>query len=448
MNINCKLLMCVGLQVSALTAMAVPEIRSGSVSMVQDSGRKVTITYTLDDAPAVVTVDILTNGVPLTGAMLQGQLTGAINRKVQPGTHTISWRPRADGRIAKMRNWAEDAEVVVTAWPTNAPPTWMVVDLTKEDSVEFYPDESWFPEPMTNLVYKTDKLVMRKIPAANIIWRLGSPNPVGNSSYLELGRQGDGATPFEIPRPVMLTEDYYMGIFEVTQAQYAHLKNLPTQSWADDTRPVANVRWSQELRGSDTEHSFWPTQEHQVSSDGFLGLLRARCGGIEFDLPTEAQWEIACRAGEMTAFNNGCDVWTNLVEVNEIAWTTSNAVKQTHSVGLLKPNRWGLYDMHGNVREWTLDLTITTWTGGIKITDQDKYDAFLAYSSCRNLMVDPAGPADARENVEDGSEASIVKGGSYNESPDKCRSASRVYSARNSRGQHTGFRLCCPAAIP
>jgi formylglycine-generating enzyme required for sulfatase activity len=449
-NMNLKIMTVMLCAAFSMSVLAVPEIREGSVSMVQDASRKVTITYTLDTAPAVVTVDILTNGVPLTGAMLQGRLTGAINCKVEPGTHTVSWRPRADDRIVKERDWAENAKAVVTAWPTNAPPTWMVVDLTKEDAVEFYPDESWFPEPMTSRVYKTDKLVMRKIPAANVIWRLGSPNAVGNSDYLELGRAADGATPNELSRPVMLTEDYYIGIFEVTQAQYARLKSLPTQSWTDDdTRPISNVRWKNELRGTETEQYFWPTRGHAVAPSSFMGLLRNRAGGVEFDLPTEAQWEIACRAGEMAAYNNGCDVWTNIVEVNEVAWTKTNAVGKTHSVGSLKPNRWGLYDMHGNVREWTLDLTITTWTGGIKITDQEQYNAFLAYSKCRDLMVDPIGPAVARENVTDGTEQSIVKGGSYNDNPDKARSAARVFYGRNASAyQYTGFRLCCPAAIP
>ena len=442
-------MMSVLLSVAAtFTGWAIPEIRQGSVSMVQDASRKITITYTLDTAPAVVTVDILTNGVPLTGAMLQGQLTGAINRKVQPGTHTISWRPRADERIAKMRNWAEDAEVVVTAWPTNAPPTWMVVDLTKEDSVEFYPDESWFPEPMTNRIYKTDKLVMRKIPAANVIWRLGSYyyGVISGVSYGEYGRQGH-----ESIRPVMLTEDYYIGVFEVTQAQYANMKALPTQTWTDDpTRPVGNVRWKNEIRCTGNIHYFWPRDGHAVSPTSFMGLLRSHACGIQFDLPTEAQWEIACRAGEMAAFNNGCVMYTNVVLVNEVAWTANNAAEGydepcSHPVGLKKPNRWGLYDMHGNAVEYCLDLCPSTSPGNLS---EEAAAAHVAYVTNKDLVIDPVGPQDASDGSTNGGERSIGKGGSYQLTPNYARAAYRYNPYRWSVGQQNGFRLCAPASIP
>jgi formylglycine-generating enzyme required for sulfatase activity len=428
----------------SMSVLAVPEIREGSVSMVQDASRKVTITYTLDTAPAVVTVDILTNGVPLTGAMLQGRLTGAINCKVEPGTHTVSWRPRADDRIVKERDWAENAKAVVTAWPTNAPPTWMVVDLTKENAVEFYPDESWFPEPMTSRVYKTDKLVMRRISAANKIWTLGSYQygSVGGKNYGEFGRSDN-----ETARPVMLTDDYYIGVFEVTQAQYAHIKALPAQSWTDDsTLPVGNVRWKQELRCTGNVHYFWPRDGHAVSDTSFMGLLRARTGNIQFDLPTEAQWEIACRAGEGAAFNNGCMMHTNVVLVDEVAWVSNkNEVVRLHPVGLKKPNRWGLYDMHGNVSEYCLDLfPVKSPTGLSSAATQ----AHKAYFSNTDLIVDPVGPQDASGGLTSGEERSIAKGGAFNLLSNYARSACRYNPQRWYAEQKEGFRLCCPAAIP
>ena len=79
---------------AAVTVQAIPEIREGSVSVAQDSGRNVQISYTLDGAPAVVTVDVRTNGVSMSGAMLQGYVSGAVNRRVEPGTHVITWLPR------------------------------------------------------------------------------------------------------------------------------------------------------------------------------------------------------------------------------------------------------------------------------------------------------------------------------------------------------------------
>ena len=447
---NARLLFCMVAASCALVALAIPEIREGSVTMTQADDRTVTISYTLDGAPAIVTVDILTNGVPLTGALLKGRLTGDFNRKVAPGAHAVTWNPSLDQRLAGDRRWTDCAKAVVTAWPTNAPPTWMVVDLRVANSIEFYPDESWFPEPVTSDIYKTDLLVMRKIPAANVIWRIGSPNPVSHSDYMEYGRQADGASPNEIAHPVMLTEDYYIGVFEVTQGQYKHLKSLPTVSWTGDTLPVGNVRWCQELRGSCPAY-FWPTEGHKVDSTKFLGLLRAHACNIEFDLPTEAQWEIACRAGEMAAFNNGTTLHTNTVGVAEVAWTPDNAAEgyeapQVHPVGLKKPNRWGLYDMHGNVVEWCLDLYASNVPD---ISDEDEKAAHVAYAQCRELMVDPVGPTTSSDKGRtDGGERSVAKGGSYSLDASYARSARRYNPNRWGAGQASGFRLCCPACIP
>lgn len=446
---NRKMISCLAFAVSTLTAAAIPEIRKGSVSMEQDSGRTVNISYTLDNAPAVITVDIRTNGVALTGALLQGRLSGAVNRKVEPGTHAISWQPDGDPRISGDRDWSSSATVVVTAWPTNSLPTWMVVDLTKENAVEFYPDESWFPEPVTSRVYKTDKLVMRKIPAANVIWRLGSfyHGIIDEKQYWEYGRNS-----VEVARPVMLTEDYYIGVYEVTQAQYAHIKKLPSMDWTDDsTLPAVNVRWKQELRATGNVHYFWPTQGHDVAPTSFMGLMREHTGGIAFDLPTEAQWEIACRAGEMAAFNNGCMTHTNAVLVNEVAWTSNNSAEgytenRIHPVGLKKPNRWGLYDMHGNACEWCLDLCPYLSTSDDLVADSAEEHA--AYLANTDLVVDPVGPLVAGDGRIDGGERSIVKGGAFNLEPNYARSAYRYNPGRWGGGQRYGFRLCAPAAIP
>ena len=431
---NARLLfLCLATAVFTLASPAVPEIRDGTVSMEQGVDRTVTIRYTLDNGPAIITVDILTNGVPLTGALLQGRLAGDINRKVASGTHEILWRPNEDERIAGDARWAESAVARVTAWPTNAPPTWMVVDLTTQDSVEFYPDETWFPKPITDDLYKTDRLVMRKIPAANVIYRIGSPAN-------ENGRQGDSANPNEIAHQVMLTSDYYIGVYEVTQAQYKHLKSLPSVDQLGDTIAVGNVRWRQELRGA----KFWPTDGHEVAANSFMQLMRTHACGIEFDLPTEAQWEIACRADEPAAFNNGCIDYADADGVAEVAWTSANA-SQMQPVGLKKPNRWGLYDMHGNAVEWCLDLYAST---NPSIEDADAKAAHIAYAKNTGLLVDPVGPAVAADEKTTGAERGIAKGGSFGLSSDVARAARRYNPARWSAGQGSGFRLCCPACLP
>ena len=106
---------------SALAAAALPEIREGSVTMTQADDRTVTISYTLDGAPAIVTVDIHTNGVPLTGALLKGRLTGDFNRKVAPGVHAVTWNPSLDQRIAGDRRWTDCATTAFRC-KSRAPP--------------------------------------------------------------------------------------------------------------------------------------------------------------------------------------------------------------------------------------------------------------------------------------------------------------------------------------
>jgi formylglycine-generating enzyme required for sulfatase activity len=272
---------------------------------------------------------------------------------------------------------------------------------------------------MTSRVYKTDKLVMRKIPAANVIWTLGSYQygSVGGKNYGEFGRSDN-----ETARPVMLTDDYYIGVFEVTQAQYAHLKTLPAQSWTDPTLPVGNVRWKQELRCTGNTHYFWPRDGHAVSGTSFMGAMRNHACNIQFDLPTEAQWEIACRAGEMAAYNNGCMLNTDTVLIDEVAWVSNkNESVRLHPVGLKKPNRWGLYDMHGNLFEWTLDH-------------------YAEYETAEGVLDDPCGAATDSSNTN----KRTTRGGSYLLKPTYSRCAKRYEGTQTQGSRHFGFRICLP----
>jgi len=234
--------------------------------------------------------------------------------------------------------------------------------------------------------YATSKLVLRKIPAASYgKWQMGSP-------VTEAGRvdekvsQGDAKT--EAQHGVTMTKDYYMGVFEVTQAQYArivdgHLSSTLTTAWPSyftestsrDRRPVEKVTYHF-VRGlnSDTE---WPSDRSKVASWSFLALLRAKLAGSPLiDLPTEAQWEFACRAGTTTQLNSGLDMVTPLYEGDanlkllgrtkrsggyiggDQLPTAQTPAEQggTAMVGSYLPNAYGLYDMHGNVAEWCLDF--------------------------------------------------------------------------------------------
>lgn len=144
---------------------------------------------------------------------------------------------------------------------------------------------------------------------------------------------------------VTISHGFWMGKFEVTQGDYESvLGNNPSQFRGDARRPVEKVNWYDALK-----YCARLTQIHEST-----GKLPA---GYAYRLPTEAEWEYACRAGTTTRFSFGNDpiyLW-----VGDHAWFNGNSSSSPQPVGTKKPNPWGLFDMHGNVLEWCLD----TWAG-------------------------------------------------------------------------------------
>lgn len=131
-------------------------------------------------------------------------------------------------------------------------------------------------------------------------------------------------------------------------------------------------------------------------------------------LPTEAEWEYACRAGTETRFSFG----NNEEDLAEYAWYSANAADKTRPVRQKEPNAWGLYDMHGNVGEWCQD-----WF------DERYYGQFAG-----EMAVDPMGPVVSRSRV--------IRGGSWIDYGRFCRSACRFASAPGVRIGYLGFRVC------
>ena len=247
-------------------------------------------------------------------------------------------------------------------------PDWCVIDLSGGTSAASY--------PVTYLDYppfggwtdadKTDMLVMRLINPGTFM--MGERRDVG----------GGVAT--------TLTTAYYMGVFEVTQRQWELVMGDRPSYFTNElyyaTRPVENVSYDM-IRGA-TEGTNWP-QSAAVDDDSFMGLLRAKTGIAGFDLPTEARWEYACRAGTTSDLNSGKDLastysqqdaamdevgryWFNGGDGYSPDCTTSNG---TAAVGSYLPNAWGLYDMHGNVREWCLDWYGASLSGGVEPVGAD-----------------------------------------------------------------------------
>ena len=187
-----------------MAATAEPVVKASSVTMTQ-RGDTVTIRYEIENEPGVVTVDIQTNGVSIGGQYLT-HFAGDVNRLVDVGQHTMTWKPRKAWPDEKI---VDGVTAVVTAWATNAPPDYMAVHLVAAETVRYYADKESVPFGVTNDMYKTDWLLMRKIPAANVSWRMGSPTT-------ETGRFEKR----EKARLVTLTNDFYIGVYPCTQRQY------------------------------------------------------------------------------------------------------------------------------------------------------------------------------------------------------------------------------------
>ena len=188
---------------------------------------------------------------------------------------------------------------------------------------------------------------------------------------------------------VTLTQGFWMGKYEVTQAQWVAVMDSNPSNFTGDNRPVEDVSWN--------------------DAQSFISALNAATYKT-FRLPTEAEWEYACRAGTTTAYNFD----DSLGSLGDYAWYGDNSGLETHDVGGKLPNAWGLYDMHGNVWEWC----------------QDWFDSSY-YSD--SPSADPAGP-------ESGSYR-LLRGGSWSSSNNSCRSAFRNNNLPESIRHVDGFRI-------
>jgi len=398
----------------ALSVQAAPLV--SNIMGAQRAGTKlVDITYDLTDTENTeLTVSIRiskdagsTWDVPCTNVSGNG-----IDFPVTPGTgKAIVWDAGADWN----GQWSNQMQVEITAIAGAAPISeeYLVVVLSTGSEATSYPVSSLAEIPAGGWTdeYKTTKLVLRKIPAGT--FTMGSPAN-------ELGRDSD-----ETQHPVTLTKDFYVGVFEVTQKQWERVMGVWPSYFTNanyrDSRPVEQVSY-EDIRGS-SAGAGWPAN-NAVDADSFLGRLRAKTG-LTFDLPTEAQWEYACRAGTTTALNSGKNLTStgscpNMSEVGRYWYNGGSGYSSggdtsggTAKVGSYLPNQWGLYDMHGNVWEWCLD-----W-----------YQSELGSSA----QTDPWGAAGGSDRV--------IRGGSWIIPAWSCRSAFRGGYWPSYRLYYLGFRL-------
>ena len=414
-------------------ATATPDV--SDVSMNAAAGKRVSISYTLTGEPAVITFDVVTNGISIGRDRIRSYSGDVAVRVEADGRrHQIVWDSAADFPGGVFR----DARAVVTAWPTNSPPNYMVVELETGD-VKYYAGEEDLPFAggVTNDLCKTSCIVMRKIPARGVVWTMGAE--AYEARLLGADGVNENATR-EIPHRVVLTDDFYLGVFEVTARQWMNVVGNISDVYSSRQNMKSAVAgpWFECIRGATADYD-WPKNGHDVDENGFLGLLRKMVPSVLFDLPTEAEWEFACRAGTQTAFNSGKNISDKDhpdVEFNEVGWYYNNSLDESGNkrfypveVGQKLPNAWGLYDMHGNVGEWCLDWYV----------EGDDYRTTFAN--------DPGAPCVNPKGPEAG-EKRALRGGGINAAVRTERSAARSSGAPtkpSSLSYQVGFRLWAPA---
>ena len=455
---NAKKILAAGAAVVAGAALAVPEV--SNVTMVQPSGsRLVTITYDLLNEDAVVTLDVQTNATvngetvwtSIGGAAISGTVTGKtaggakgdVWKKVTAGNgKSITWRPDLTWPDHKIADGG--ARAVVTAWALDNTPDYMAVDISsgaRQNTQNYYPGADFVPGGVTNDEYKTSTLLMRKIMAKGVQFNMGSTGA-------ETQRPADGR---EATHKVTLTNNYYIGVYEVTQSQWYEITGYNNSNFTGSMRPVEMVNYNEPriydnstAGASSMLASYsWP---NEPSSESFLGKLKNRTG-IYFDLPSEAQWEFAARAGHGSGYwNDGTEIMNSAADANlDALGRYKNSGSSTNStdsaggtaiVGSYKPNDWGLYDMHGNVYEWVLDWYQQNIATATDVNGED-------YNGRVNIN-----PSDPTKTLSGSSvQYRVGRGGSWNDDAENCRPARRGYRSSTNRLNEYGVRVVCTAGL-
>ena len=412
--------------VAAYCVRAAVEVTSVDVDVTK---RLVTVSYTLSgDESKIVLVEFLLDGEKIE-EKYYANVCGDVNKLVEPTiggeTRKIYWQQDVCWND-KVGSGKFAARLVV--YSKNAPPDYMVYDLVGPTnsiyaSIRFYNSTNSLPGGLSDLVYRKEKMVFRRIPAAGIVWKMGSPEN-------ELGRSTDADR--ENQHRVRLSDDYYMAVFETTHGQSKYLfssTSYYSKLTDNSLQKDGDVSYAQ---GSTAFYYLKEPETDKAVDHLIIGKLR-RHTSIAFDLPTEAQWEFACRAGAGTSLNNNMDIdnASTSKRTRSLGWIyykTGGPAEDGNEygprpVGMKLPNAWGLYDMHGNVAEHCRDA------------------AYRVYPKDGGIYENPLG------TDYNSTDKRVLRGGYFSQGADKCRSASRFKESNHGAYKGFGFRLIAPIPL-
>lgn len=373
---------------SALTVFAETSLPVSVTEVKQDpKSRMVTVVYDLAEE-AIVTVELYLDGVKID---VPGGWVGDVSKKCTAGAGKRAyWRPRGD---FSQTSGAFTAKV--NLWTESNPPDYMSVDFNSK-AKRYYASTNELPYSIAADYYRKYAMLFRRIPAKDVTFRMGTPGAVLTGVYAD-----------ELCHEVTLTNDFYIGVFPVTQGQWRTIDNKENANPSlqqgrpdSDLCPMDNISYYdtiQSVYGIEEGHWYVDDAKNEyLTENGWVNRFWKKTGLKYVGIPTEAQWEFACRAGE------GAETYDPDSSLDELAWYNGNAGGRTHPVGLKKPNAWGLYDMLGNIFEHCLDHCIDS------------------------LGTDPV-----TMPYTNGNQASkTVRGGSYASPGVDCRSAKRKYLAK------------------